>query len=239
MSAPLRKRRPASVSLPVATVEDARLTRRARGLLAELLAKPEGWDVRSEALARSGPEGRDAILTALNELGRFGYYTIGWRQATRADVAAGTAKRAGTWITETWISDLPVDEWVAEWPTILAEKRRRGTRRDRRPATGSGFPDVGQPDVGRPGAGSPDVGVPDALSSSSLRDELTGEGTQRTTPQPPAERGADCSTDKRPHPNCRGCGTNRRAARPAPPGTPQPPPARDVWAELERRVSAS
>jgi hypothetical protein len=33
------------------------------------------------------------------------------------------------------------------------------------------------------------------------------------TPQPPAERGTDCSTDLQPHPNCRGCGTTRRALR--------------------------
>lgn len=52
---------------------DKRLTRRARGLLVELLSHREGWEITTEALVRNGLEGRDAIKTAIRELEGFGY----------------------------------------------------------------------------------------------------------------------------------------------------------------------
>ena len=52
---------------------DKRLTRRARGLLVELLSHREGWEITTEALVRNGVEGRDAIKTAIRELEGYGY----------------------------------------------------------------------------------------------------------------------------------------------------------------------
>ncbi|MFC9769329.1 hypothetical protein [Rhodococcus jostii] len=54
-------------------VRDKRLTRRARGLLVELLSHREGWEITTEALVRNGVEGRDAIKTAIRELEGCGY----------------------------------------------------------------------------------------------------------------------------------------------------------------------
>lgn len=54
-------------------IEDGSISFRARGLLVWLLSKPDGWSIRSEAIAASSTEGRDAIRTALNELETAGY----------------------------------------------------------------------------------------------------------------------------------------------------------------------
>ena len=52
---------------------DGRLSRSARGLLAELLSLPPDRQVTAEALAETGPERRDAIRRMLRELEDAGY----------------------------------------------------------------------------------------------------------------------------------------------------------------------
>lgn len=54
-------------------VRDTRLSRRARGLLVELLSHADGYRVSVAALVATGPEGRDAVRGALVELERYGY----------------------------------------------------------------------------------------------------------------------------------------------------------------------
>ena len=54
-------------------LEDTRLSFRARGVLAWLLSKPDGWKINADNIAQEGTEGRDAILTALKELEIAGY----------------------------------------------------------------------------------------------------------------------------------------------------------------------
>jgi len=56
-----------------AVIRDSRLSYRARGVLLEILSRPDNWRVSGDSLARSGKEGRDAILTALKELRDCGY----------------------------------------------------------------------------------------------------------------------------------------------------------------------
>jgi len=54
-------------------VRDSRLSYRARGILLEILSRPDNWRISAESLARTGQEGRAAILGALKELRIFGY----------------------------------------------------------------------------------------------------------------------------------------------------------------------
>lgn len=54
-------------------IRDPSLSRRARGLLAELLSHREGWDVSIESLWRSGTEGRESVRKAVQELEAAGY----------------------------------------------------------------------------------------------------------------------------------------------------------------------
>lgn len=52
---------------------DPSLSRRAKGLLVELLSHREGWEVSIESLRRSGTEGREAIRKTIIELETAGY----------------------------------------------------------------------------------------------------------------------------------------------------------------------
>lgn len=186
MSGGLRKRTTAFVQIPSATIQDSRLSFRARGILAYLLDKPDGWDVRSEAIANDSPpnrdgkpgEGRQAIRTALKELGEFGYYRLERRRLLDGTFTMGTA-----------ISETPDPAWAAAWDeysgravpmiqqrdgTFLVSHKDGSTTSDgfEPPApasdpepdgdgpsgggipTGDCSPDSGQPDSGQPDSGS-------------------------------------------------------------------------------------
>lgn len=61
--------------VPNEWLRDRRLSRRARGLLAELMTHTVGWEITTESLIEGGTEGRDAILKAVAELEAYGYLT--------------------------------------------------------------------------------------------------------------------------------------------------------------------
>lgn len=54
-------------------VEDPRLSFKAKGLLVYVLSKPDHWRTNREQLASVGPDGVDAVRTALRELETAGY----------------------------------------------------------------------------------------------------------------------------------------------------------------------
>lgn len=63
------------VVLPNAAATDRRLSFRARGLLAYMLSRPPSWRFNADRLAaETEGEGREAVRTAMRELGRAGYY---------------------------------------------------------------------------------------------------------------------------------------------------------------------
>lgn len=59
--------------VPNEWVRDPRISRKARGLLVELMSHSEGWVTSIEALAEGGPEGRTAISAGIKELVEAGY----------------------------------------------------------------------------------------------------------------------------------------------------------------------
>lgn len=62
--------------IPNAWLRDEKLTRKARGLLAEIMTHSVGWHVSVNGLMKTGPEGRDAIKAALVELKDAGYLDV-------------------------------------------------------------------------------------------------------------------------------------------------------------------
>jgi len=77
-------------------LRDERLSYRARGILLDILSRPDNWRVSAEALARSGKEGRDAILKGLNELRDCGYI-----------VTVKSQDESGKFTTDNYVYDLP------------------------------------------------------------------------------------------------------------------------------------
>jgi len=59
--------------MPNAWARDETLSRRARGLLVEILSHKPGWVIDMGSLQRGGPEGRDALYGAVRELVEAGY----------------------------------------------------------------------------------------------------------------------------------------------------------------------
>lgn len=103
------------------TLRDARLSYRARGVLARLLSNADGFRMSAADLAREGKEGRDAILAALRELRETGYLVTTKYQDSQ-----------GRWATQNVIFDTP----------------QAGVRKTEVGKPDSGFPDAGGPDSG-------------------------------------------------------------------------------------------
>ncbi|MFG2845734.1 hypothetical protein ACGF12_21550 [Kitasatospora sp. NPDC048296] len=62
--------------LPNSLLQDRRLSYTARGLLSDLLSRPDGWREDGRHMADSSPQGRGAIRKALKELTEAGYYRV-------------------------------------------------------------------------------------------------------------------------------------------------------------------
>ncbi|MFC8718897.1 hypothetical protein [Kitasatospora sp. NPDC057198] len=62
--------------LPNEVLQDRRLTYTSRGLLFDLLSRPDGWREDGRRMADTSPQGRTAIYKALRELALAGYYRV-------------------------------------------------------------------------------------------------------------------------------------------------------------------
>ena len=111
--------------IPNETARDKRISRRALGLLVELLSYPSGWDSTADSLSAKGREGREATRTAMRELETAGYvvhvrYSPGrglWRTAS---FAASTPDCAAS-LAAQWARDHP------DLRTAEAPRSHRGT----------------------------------------------------------------------------------------------------------------
>ncbi|WP_369387267.1 hypothetical protein AB5J72_06310 [Streptomyces sp. CG1] len=216
--------------LPTTTLEDSRLSFRARGILAFLVAKPDSWRVRAESIAAAGKEGVEAVKTALRELKDHGYYRV-----VTERLKDGTLRR----ITEVYDT---AQEWAAKEYRALerrrvARKRKQQAAADADIQAGPGA-DVSGPegpeaegavngtDSGFSGVGFPDGGSPDGGSSGDLVSTQSqypeenpptptadAAGACEAAPSPGAERGScPAHPDGQGH-SCRGCGTSPRQLR--------------------------
>lgn len=147
----IRRRRPKYefTQIPNAALRDYRLSWRARGLLAELLSYPPGYEISVDELvkrarrAAGATEGRDAMRTAVRELKQVGYIVSTRRQDAR-----------GRWITETEVTDDPAYELPGSplpdgETTPVSPPAPTGVSAGR---TDDGFSGVGEPGVGESGS---------------------------------------------------------------------------------------
>jgi hypothetical protein len=104
------------------SAQDNRLSFRARGVLAYLLSKPDGWEWREAELLDAGAEGRDAVRSALRELKDAGYLTTARQQHPTT----------GKWEWVKTIHEIPIDGFSGD-----------GFPGDGKP--GNGFPGDGFP----------------------------------------------------------------------------------------------
>ena len=89
-------RRTRYTSIDRRSINERRLSFRARGVLVWILDKPDGWEFNAEALAEHGTEGRDAMRTALAELRQAGYI-----------VTTKTRMMNGRWSSSTEVFEHP------------------------------------------------------------------------------------------------------------------------------------
>lgn len=153
--------------LPTATLEDSRLSFRARGILAYLIAKPDSWKVRTESITQAGKEGRDAVRDAVKELKALGYYRVATERNDNGHLFS---------ITEVYDT---AQEWVAKEyldkeARRIARKVARKLEQESSAATEDGFPGVGSPV-----AGSPVTGEPGGIGSNQSK------YPEKDTPLPP------------------------------------------------------
>lgn len=105
------------------TVNDSRLSFKARGVLIWLLDKPDDWRSNSEAIAHNSIDGRDAVRSALTELETLGYLK---REKSQDD--------KGQWMTIVTVYESPTKAQVAPETDYPASVNRSSVNRS------SGFP---------------------------------------------------------------------------------------------------
>lgn len=86
-------------TLPNSTLEDERLSFKAKGLLAYVLSKPDHWRANSKQLSKVGPDGVSSVRTALQELREAGY----------AELKKFQDSVSGLWSSEWEVGELPIE----------------------------------------------------------------------------------------------------------------------------------
>jgi hypothetical protein len=143
--------------LPNATLRDDRLSYTARGVLAELLSRPDGWETNADKLAErarrhrgtKNGEGRRALRGAFAELEAAGYLH---RQRERI-------QEGGRFLFTTVMTvyDIPQDRGTES-----------GTSEESYRGTGSGTSETGTSETGMSGAGTSETGT--SLRSTDQED---------------------------------------------------------------------
>ncbi|MFJ4676922.1 hypothetical protein [Kitasatospora sp. NPDC088783] len=124
------------IVLPNTLTQDRRLSFTARGLLADLLSRPDGWSEDAQQIADSSVQGRAAIRAALKELREAGYYLV-----VKVRMPDGTIR------SEAHVFDVPHRPGAE----IIRQAAREEAVRQ------------GQPGAARPASGEPASGGREAL----------------------------------------------------------------------------
>lgn len=106
--------------LPNAWVRDKRLSRKARGLLSELMSHRAGWDITIGSLVEGGPEGRDAVRTGLQELERCGYL-----ERRRERLGDGTLAGTDYEIADPWAEKPESDGPTPDNPALVNQGTKK------------------------------------------------------------------------------------------------------------------
>ncbi len=164
--------------IPDATLRDPRLSYQARGVLAEILSRPDDWATGADAIWRRAKsergkagEGRNVLRSAFAELAKAGYLHRERQRLGR-----------GRFVTELHVFDAPdgLEAWrAAEGFRQAVEHPPQDVSPGRTDAgTGGRRPDLGKdassqvaptdrpPGVGPPGVGPPGVGPPGVLTKT-------------------------------------------------------------------------
>ncbi|MFC1417792.1 hypothetical protein [Streptacidiphilus cavernicola] len=163
--------------LPNFFLQDRRLSYTARGLLADLLSRHDGWSENRRHMADSSPQGRTAVDKAVTELIEAGYYRL------------VVARRAnGTVFTEIHIFDTPQIGNRAEQPTppaagdpgsgaAASDLPGANPVKDlvKEPSLPEVRQDGGQSPVGRPETAGREGGRDASTLSPAARDRHAGE----------------------------------------------------------------
>lgn len=106
--------------VPNQWMRDTRLSRRARGLLVELMGHRAGWQTSIEHLAKTGPEGPAALKAGLSELEESGYLVREWTRDARG-------RRSGTkyMIVDPAKAEVSADVESAETPSTTPSVENR------------------------------------------------------------------------------------------------------------------
>ena len=157
--------------LPNTLLQDRRLSYTARGLLADLLSRPDGWSEDGRRMADTSPQGRLSVAKALRELTAAGYYRV--ERVRRGD---------GTFVSEAHVYDTPqLRPGLTHPGSGEAAADDRGTHpvKDRGkeptlPSQRSRPADAGSA-VGKDGRGKPPMIQPDEIGTTDPADAAVGE----------------------------------------------------------------
>lgn len=159
------------------TVHDSRLSYKARGLLAALLAYPPDWKISVKQLAGATPlEGRDSIYSGLKELESLGYLV----RHCYNDPKTGYR----TWIRTIYESPVEVDPTTGQVSSLRPHPAKPEM--------------VHQPDTDEPDTANPDAYKvnKDKTVSDKTKKERAGARAKKQPTSPPPERARSQKKDQ-------------------------------------------
>jgi hypothetical protein len=177
--------------IPDAVLRDPKLSFQARGVLAELLSRPDDWETTADSMSRyakakrgEAGEGRDQLRAAFTELERADYLHRERRRGGRGRFTTvlhifDTPDLKKAWLAaeefKMSVDNLPPEDVSAGRTDDETGSRRSGLGKgaSSQVAPTTDLPGVGQPGVGRPGVGQP--GVLTKTDNEDLRTKTLNE----------------------------------------------------------------